>query len=138
MSRNTGPGGPVDYSAILAQLRSRAEAAEAEVERLKQGLYPLTQWTIEQATQLADRIGTSEGSLFVAWINERKRADAAEAEVERLAAVEAHRDTLVAMIQRLEKFLSETGEIVSWKHGAVHTAIDLIKDLRERLEAVGV
>ena len=62
----------------------RAETAEAEVARLKQGLYPLTQWTIEQATQLADRIGTSEGSLFVAWINERKRADAAEAQVEQL------------------------------------------------------
>jgi hypothetical protein len=34
MSRNTPLGGPVDYSAILAQLRTRAVTAEAEVKRL--------------------------------------------------------------------------------------------------------
>ena len=84
-------GGHVAHS--LAELR-------AEVERLKAGLYPLGQHTIESSRALAEDIGSSEDSLFVGWIRQRQRAESAEAERDRLsetvARVEALREEIRA------------------------------------------
>jgi len=53
----------------------------AENERLRAGLYPLSQFTPESSAALADDIGASEDSLFVGWIRRGSEIEAANTRI---------------------------------------------------------
>jgi hypothetical protein len=110
-----------------ANTQLHAELQKAKAERLPRGLYPLTQWTVEEATKLADAAGTSEGSLFVEWINERKRADGAEAENKRLK----HERGLLAIA------VVQIAEVLGWKIETEMTGPELLmlaEDIKSQIK----
>jgi hypothetical protein len=89
------------------------EALRAEVERLRAGLYPLSQHTPKSAWALAEDCGATEDSLLVQWIRERDKATAAEAALAKERAIRA----------RVEALADEAQQVLD-DHGKRHIHIE--------------